>query len=52
MILLFIGRGVHMSQNKSASLDMTKGNPASLLIRFAIPMLIGGIFQLLSWQGL
>ena len=36
-----------MSQNKSASLDMTKGNPASLLIRFAIPMLIGGIFQLL-----
>jgi len=32
---------------KSGALDMTQGNPAKLLILFAIPMLIGSIFQLL-----
>ena len=39
-----------MSENakkRGASLDMTQGEPARLLILFAIPMLIGGIFQLL-----
>lgn len=29
------------------NLDMTQGSPVKLLIRFAIPMLIGGIFQLM-----
>ena len=32
-------------QTKSRVIDMTKGNPISLLIRFAIPMLIGNLFQ-------
>lgn len=32
---------------KNASLDMTQGEPARLLILFAIPMLIGGVFQLM-----
>lgn len=32
---------------KSKNLDMTKGNPAKLLVLFAIPMLIGSIFQLM-----
>ena len=27
--------------------DMTRGNPTRLLIQFAIPMMIGGIFQLM-----
>ena len=40
-----------MSENavkkKGASLDMTQGSPVRLLILFAIPMLIGGVFQLL-----
>ena len=27
--------------------DMTQGNPLPLMVKFAIPMLIGGIFQLL-----
>lgn len=30
---------------KQKSLDMTKGNPFSLIIRFAIPLFIGNIFQ-------
>lgn len=34
-------------KKQSANLDMTKGNPTRLLILFAIPMWIGGIFQLL-----
>ena len=34
-------------KKKSASLDMTQGSPVRLLILFALPMLIGGIFQLL-----
>lgn len=34
-------------KQKSANLDMTRGNPAKLLILFAVPMWIGGIFQLL-----
>ena len=34
-------------QGKKSSLDMTRGEPAKLLILFAIPMLIGGIFQLM-----
>lgn len=36
-----------MSNTKKANLDMTQGSPAKLLIFFAIPMLIGGIFQLM-----
>lgn len=32
---------------KSKNLDMTQGNPTRLLLLFAIPMWIGGIFQLL-----
>lgn len=27
--------------------DMTRGNPTKLLVRFALPMMIGGIFQLM-----
>lgn len=34
-------------ERRNQSLDMTRGEPAGLLIRFAIPMLIGGIFQLM-----
>ena len=30
---------------KSQALNMTEGNPTALIIRFAIPMLIGNIFQ-------
>ena len=33
--------------NEEAKLDLTQGNPYRLLITFAIPMLIGGVFQLL-----
>lgn len=33
--------------NNRKSLDMTQGNPAKLLILFAIPMLVGSVFQLL-----
>lgn len=36
-----------MKRQEQASLDMTQGSPAKLLILFAIPMLIGGIFQLM-----
>jgi len=32
---------------KSKNLDMTQGNPTKLLVLFAIPMWIGGVFQLL-----
>lgn len=31
---------------KTATLDMTTGSPLKLLILFAIPMLVGGVFQL------
>ena len=34
-------------RRKAANLDMTKGEPARLLVLFAIPMLIGGVFQLM-----
>ena len=34
-------------QKKNASLNMTQGNPVTLLILFAIPMFIGGLFQLM-----
>lgn len=34
-------------EQKKKSLDMTQGEPAKLLILFAIPMLIGGVFQLM-----
>ena len=33
--------------SKSKNLDMTRGEPAKLLVLFAIPMLIGSIFQLM-----
>lgn len=32
---------------KAKNLDMTQGEPARLLVLFAIPMLIGGVFQLM-----
>ena len=32
-------------KTKAKNLDMTQGEPARLLVLFAIPMLIGGIFQ-------
>ena len=34
-------------KTKAKNLDMTQGEPARLLVLFAIPMLIGGIFQLM-----
>lgn len=34
-------------KEKRANLDMTQGNPTKLLVLFAIPMWIGGVFQLL-----
>ena len=34
-----------MSKSKSSVLNMTEGNPISLIIRFSIPMLIGNLFQ-------
>lgn len=34
-------------KERGKNLDMTQGEPAKLLILFAIPMLIGGIFQLM-----
>lgn len=27
------------------AIDMTKGSPAKLLVRFAVPLLIGNLFQ-------
>lgn len=36
-----------MEKKRSAGLDMTQGNPAKLLVLFAIPMWIGGVFQLM-----
>ncbi len=36
-----------MPKTKAANLDMTQGSPTKLLILFAIPMWIGGIFQLM-----
>lgn len=36
-----------MKKDAKASLDMTQGSPARLLVLFAIPMLIGGVFQLM-----
>ncbi len=35
------------TEMKRGNLDMTQGEPARLLIRFALPMLVGGIFQLM-----
>ena len=35
------------TKTKAKNLDMTQGEPARLLVVFAIPMLIGGIFQLM-----
>ncbi len=34
-----------MKEQKSSVLNMTEGNPVSLIIRFSIPMLIGNLFQ-------
>ena len=36
-----------MSTAAKRSLDLTTGDPMLLLIRFAVPMLIGSVFQLL-----
>lgn len=36
-----------MKKEKAANLDMTQGSPTKLLILFAIPMWIGGVFQLM-----
>ncbi|MBO5253364.1 MAG: MATE family efflux transporter [Clostridia bacterium] len=30
---------------KSKAIDMTQGNPVNLMLRFALPMMIGGVFQ-------
>lgn len=38
---------IELGKKRAANLDMTQGSPAKLLIFFAIPMLIGGIFQLM-----
>ncbi|MCR4896804.1 MAG: MATE family efflux transporter [Lachnospiraceae bacterium] len=34
-----------MKAHRSAILNMTEGNPVSLIIKFSIPMLIGNLFQ-------
>ena len=34
-----------MNKQKSAVLNMTSGNPTSLIIKFSIPMLLGNLFQ-------
>ena len=34
-----------MNKQKSAVLNMTEGNPTSLIIKFSIPMLLGNLFQ-------
>ena len=34
-----------MNRTKSSMINMTAGNPVSLLIKFSIPMLIGNLFQ-------
>lgn len=34
-----------MKNNKSAVLNMTEGNPISLILMFSVPMLIGNLFQ-------
>ncbi len=34
-----------MNRSKTAMMNMTVGNPISLLIKFSIPMLIGNLFQ-------
>ncbi|MBO4780880.1 MAG: MATE family efflux transporter, partial [Lachnospiraceae bacterium] len=34
-----------MNKTKSAVLNMTTGNPTSLIIKFSIPMLLGNLFQ-------
>lgn len=36
-----------MKKAKAANLDMTQGSPTRLLVLFAIPMWIGGVFQLM-----
>ena len=36
-----------VQKTKKASIDMTVGNPIRLMILFAIPMWIGGVFQLM-----
>lgn len=36
-----------MKKQKAVNLDMTQGSPIRLLVLFAIPMWIGGIFQLM-----
>ena len=36
-----------METEKRAGLDMTEGSPIKLLVLFAIPMWIGGVFQLM-----
>ena len=36
-----------MRKTTSTAIDLTQGNPMKLLILFAIPMLIGSVFQLM-----
>ena len=38
-------------KTKAKNLDMTQGKPARLLVLFAIPMLIGGIYQRMRDEG-
>ena len=44
-----IGKEFSMSiqKSKKPSIDMTVGNPIRLMVLFAIPMWIGGVFQLM-----
>jgi len=44
-VLRIYNSGMDNIKLKSQTLNMTEGSPTSLLIRFAIPMLIGNIFQ-------
>lgn len=37
--------GEYMNKNKSAVINMTEGNPISLILMFSVPMLIGNLFQ-------
>ena len=40
-------KGCDNMAGTTAAGDMTRGNPTKLLVRFAVPMMIGGIFQLM-----
>ena len=37
--------GLHMSETRKATKDMTSGSPLQLIASFALPLLLGNIFQ-------